>query len=273
MVRGMVVIWGCTLYRWPFLPAGLITHWAYLNTGCLPTTHPPTASHTHVRAHTLDMSKTLWSEGLQAHRVVIHSQCASPLVPHQSLSAHVHHCRDIHTRPCQSCLAVWRSSSDLMCQVHEGWGSKESSFLISKAPPFPFPLKLSFARSIVLLKPHNYPSSLRIFFFTPLSAHARPGFYVFLQLHHFHSNTLVQSYTLLLLLPSPLLPFARQFFSAYLWSRCSFPSRSPTQRSPGFSLPAGPGIHHMKTPVQVVHIKSIFISMIHKHESWKELNS
>lgn len=39
--------------------------------------------------------------------------------------------------------------------------------------------------------------------------------------------------------------------SAYLWSRCSFPSHSPTQRSLGFSSPAGPRILHMKTPVQV----------------------
>ena len=71
-----------------------------------------------------------------------------------------------------------------MCQVHEGCGSRGEHlyFLISKASPFPFPLKLSFA--IVLLKPHNYPLIISLsffffFFFTLLSTPARPGFYVF----------------------------------------------------------------------------------------------
>ena len=51
MVRGMALIWGCMLDRWPFLPAGLITHWAYLNTGCLPPTRciAHTCAHTHIR--------------------------------------------------------------------------------------------------------------------------------------------------------------------------------------------------------------------------------
>lgn len=47
MVRGMALIWGCMLDRWPFLPAGLIAHWAYLNTGCL----PPTRCIAHTCAH------------------------------------------------------------------------------------------------------------------------------------------------------------------------------------------------------------------------------
>lgn len=201
MVKGMAVIWGCTLNWWPFLPAGLITHWAYLNTVCLPPTHPLTASHTCVHTHALD--KTLWSEGLQAHRVVIHSHCASPLVPHHSLSSHVLHYHDIHTRPCQSCLAVWRSSSNLMCQVHEGWGIQR------KRLPFWFLKPLHFLfHSISPLLAQSFSSSLIItprlsalFFFYSSLRPRLAWFLCFLQLLCIHSDTLVQSSTLLLSSP------------------------------------------------------------------------
>lgn len=204
--------------------------------------------------HTLTrQSKTLWSEGLQAHRVVIHSRCASPLVPHQSLSSHVLHCHDIHARPCQSCLAVWRSSSELMCQVHEGWESRENVFLFFwflKPLHFLFhsnsPLLAQSLSSSLIITPHL---SAIFFFFNSFLRLRSAWFLCFLQLHHFHSNALVQSSI------SP--PLTSPFFPpAYLWSRCSFPSRSPTLRSPGFSSPGGPETLHMKTPVQVVHTRA-----------------
>lgn len=115
---------------------------------------------------------------------------------------------------------------------------------------------------IVLLKPHNYPSSLRIsfFFFLLLFPPTLGLVFMFfsMQLRRFHSLLYSHLLLLLQLLASPPLPSTLWvfFFSAYLWSRCSFPSRSPTQRSPGFSLPAGPGLLHMKTPVQVVHTRA-----------------
>lgn len=133
MVGEMVVIWGCVWVWWPFPPAGLISHWVYLNRGCLPSayrlshTQTHTCAHSRTLAHThIRQSKMLWSEGLRAHRVVIHSHCASLPVLHHSLSSHVLRCCDIHTGPCQSFLAVWWSCNHLMCQVYEGCGPREN---------------------------------------------------------------------------------------------------------------------------------------------------
>lgn len=48
-------------------------------------------------------------------------------------------------------------------------------------------------------------------------------------------------------LPPLLLSLTPPF--SYLWSRCSSPDRSPIQRSPGFSSPAGRVELHTQTPV------------------------
>lgn len=170
-----------------------------------------------------------------------HSHRVSPLV-HRSLNSHVLQSHDTHIRPSLSCLAVWRISRSLLRGIRDPVNI--SSFLIFIQ--FPFYID-SFAHSTVLLKPHNY-SSLCIFF-TPLPSHAWPGFNVACN----SVAVLLYSHLHCCGVPPPLLPCTPLFFLAYLWSRCSFPSRSPTPRSPGFSLPAGPEILRMKTPVQVAH--------------------
>ena len=126
------------------------------------------------------------------------------------------------------------------------------TFWFLKLLHFPFHSNspLQSCSSSPIITPSSF-LSLFFFLFFYSSLHPRSAWILrFLQLHHFHSNCLVQSSTLLLLLR------LLSFLSAYLWSRCSFPSHSPTQRSPGFSSPAGPGVHHMKTPVQVVHTRA-----------------
>lgn len=75
-------------------------------------------------------------------------------------------------------------------------------FLFEFSPPFPVPLKLFFARSIVLLKPHNYFSSL--WFSSPsLYPHSAcffpPSFFIFLL--RFHFNSLLRSHSLLRCFP------------------------------------------------------------------------
>lgn len=94
------------------------------------------------------------------------------------------------------------------------------------------------------LRHHNYPSHLLS---TLLSAPVHSLLFTLFSL---------SSYTL-------------KSLSAYLWSHCSFPSRSPTPRSPGFSSPAGPRILRMRTPVQVVHTREKFKSVIWKRGAEK----
>ncbi len=200
------------------------------------------------------MSKTLWSEGLQAHRVVIHSHCASPLVPHQSPKLP---CAPLQWYTHQAMPKLFSSltkqqRSDVPGPWRMGiqrerlpfWFLKPLHFLFHSNSPL---LAQSFSSSLIIT-PH-----LSAFFFLLLSPPTLGLVFMFFSaiapLSFKQSRTVIYFAAAASLSTPPL----RTFFSAYLWSRCSFPSRSPTQRSPGFSLPAGPGIHHMKTPVQVAH--------------------
>lgn len=56
----------------------------------------------------------------------------------------------------------------------------------------------------------------------------------------------------------------QSFPSTYQWSRCSFPNHSPTRRSPGFSLPAGPRTHRTRTPMQTIHTITQLHAMVYK---------
>lgn len=239
MVKGMAVIWGCTLDWCTFLPAGMITHWACRNTGRLPTALPPavklTCTHRQLRR-----SKTLWPEGLEAHRGAIHSHCASLPVLHQSLISRVLRCHDIHTGAAQKML------SSLSSPWMMGNNRKHLLFWYLKTSLFPFPLNPSFTGSTVLLKAHKYPSSLCFIFlfFLLLSPPTLGLVLMFPAISFQHSRALVY-------FAAASLSLLR--FPTYRWSHCSFPGRSPTPRSPGFSLPAGPGRRRRKTPVQAVH--------------------
>lgn len=112
---------------------------------------------------------------------------------------------------------------------------------------------------------HNYSSSL---FFCSYFAFTLALVFMFLAIENaFIRNTTAHFFSFLLHF-SP----RRHRLSAYLWSRCSFPNRSPTRWSPRFSLPPGPGTLHMKTPVQVAHTRTYsyqWFRILRTHErSW-----
>ena len=143
----------------------------------------------------------LWCAGLGAHRVVIHSHCGSSLVPSvfnllcAALLWYTH-------KAIESCLTVWLSCNHLKCQIQKDTNPERHVLPFDFSSPFSAQLKLLFARSVVSLKPHNYPSYLHSFPpANPLSTHAQPGFYVFCSCSAFIK---MQSYSSLLL-PSPLL--------------------------------------------------------------------
>lgn len=133
------------------------------------------------------------------------------------------------------------------------WTQRKSSSFLS------FPLHFLFHSNSSLLA-QSFSSSLIITshlssFLPPLSTHTQPVFFLLLSAPlSFQQSATVTFFASLL--SSPLLPSTLQCFWAYLWSRCSFPSHSPTQWSPGSSSPAGPRILHMKTPVQVGYMRA-----------------